>query len=123
MLFSHIVLGADDIAAARAFYEPVMAALGAKLVQATDTVLVFGRDNQFVMVGNPRDGNPATAANGGTIGFVAASADQVDAFHAAGLANGGSEEGAPGIRPQVNRYGAYLRDPVGNKICAFVAAD
>ncbi len=69
----------------------------------------------------PINGDAATFANGGTIGFAAPNKDAVDAFHAAGLANGGTCEGLPGKRPQApgNAYGAYLRDPTGNKICAF----
>ena len=68
----------------------------------------------------PRDGNPATYANGGTIGLSANTSEQVDAWHAAGLAHGGTDEGAPGRRDFGRpMYGAYLRDPTGNKICAF----
>ena len=72
-------------------------------------------------VGLPADGQAATHANGGTIGFAAQTKEQVDAFHAAGLANGGTCAGEPGKRPGApgNAYGAYLRDPTGNKICTF----
>ncbi|HKX35157.1 MAG TPA: VOC family protein, partial [Rhizorhapis sp.] len=71
--------------------------------------------------GKPANGEPASFANGGTIGFAAPDKDAVDAFHAAGIANGGTCEGEPGLRPQApgRAYGAYLRDPDGNKICAF----
>lgn len=119
-MFTHVCLGADDLAQARAFYVPVMEALGIPLVKETDSRLIFFKDGQTLLVGHPIDGRAATPANGGTISLAADSAEMVDAFHAAGLANGGSEEGAPGARPQAdNRYGAYLRDPTGNKICAF----
>ena len=72
-------------------------------------------------VGAPRDGKPASPANGGTIGFTAKDIAAVDAWHAAGLANGGTCEGPPGLReygPQP-MYGAYMRDPIGNKLCVF----
>jgi catechol 2,3-dioxygenase-like lactoylglutathione lyase family enzyme len=72
------------------------------------------------MVGVPIDGNPATFANGGTIGFSGSTKEKVNAFHAAGVANGGTCDGAPGPRPAMpGMYGAYLRDPAGNKIAAF----
>jgi len=69
----------------------------------------------------PADGNAHTVSNGHTLGFKAKDAAQVDAFYAAGLANGGTDAGPPGKRPNApgNAYGAYLRDPDGNKICAF----
>jgi catechol 2,3-dioxygenase-like lactoylglutathione lyase family enzyme len=73
----------------------------------------------------PLDNKPATPANGGTIGFMTKSIEQVDAFHAAGVANGGVTcEDPPGYRegPAGKMYLAYLRDPIGNKICAMVRA-
>ena len=83
---------------------------------------MYGEIGKGVLaVGKPRDGEPATHANGGTIGLAAQNPRQVDAWHAAGLANGGTDEGAPGRRdfgPQP-MYGAYLRDPTGNKLCVF----
>ena len=71
------------------------------------------KDGGAFGVGSPRNGEPASFANGGTIGFAAQSPAEVDAFHAAGVANGGSCDGAPGPRPNAsgNSYGAYLRDP------------
>jgi hypothetical protein len=67
----------------------------------------------------PRDGNPASVGNGVNIGLLAPSRAAVRAAHAAGLANGGTDEGAPGLRAHyhANWYGAYLRDPTGNKLC------
>ena len=118
MLLGHVCVGTDDLAAARAFYDPVMAALGVTKVRQDDQRVYYASDGQLLVVTLPLDGGRATAGNGGTIGFAAADAAMVDAFHAAGLANGGSEEGAPGLRPN-GRYGAYLRDPAGNKLCAF----
>lgn len=74
-----------------------------------------------MIVAKPADGAPHTVSNGHTLGFKAQNIGSVDAFHAAGLANGGTDEGAPGIRENSpgRMYGAYLRDPDGNKICAF----
>jgi catechol 2,3-dioxygenase-like lactoylglutathione lyase family enzyme len=118
MLFTHVCLGTDDLAEARAFYDPVMATLGLPPAQQDDRRLFYTADGQTLVITLPLDNGRATAANGGTVGFVADSVEMVDAFHAAGLASGGSEEGAPGLRPN-GRYGAYLRDPAGNKLCAF----
>jgi catechol 2,3-dioxygenase-like lactoylglutathione lyase family enzyme len=82
---------------------------------------VYATETGKFLVMEPFDGGAASFANGGTISFAAASKEAVDSFHAAGLANGDRDEGAPGPRPNApgNAYGAYLRDPVGNKICAF----
>ncbi|WNO52833.1 VOC family protein [Stakelama saccharophila] len=122
-MFRHVVVGADDLDAAKAFYD---AALGA-LDVAPGTIdpkgrLVYTRDGMRFLVTRPIDGNPANAANGGTIGFAAESAEAVDAWHAAGLAYGGvAIEDPPGERrPPDGRivYLAYLRDPAGNKLCA-----
>ena len=82
---------------------------------------MYKTDTGNLLVMTPANGEPATSSNGGTIGFAAANAAAVNAFHAAGLASGGSDEGAPRIRSGAgpNAYGAYLRDHTGNKICAF----
>jgi catechol 2,3-dioxygenase-like lactoylglutathione lyase family enzyme len=75
------------------------------------------------MLGAPRDGQPACHGNGDTFGFSAPDAAAVDAWHKAGLANGGTDEGEPGPREVAGgRYGAYLRDPDGHKLCAYAAA-
>jgi catechol 2,3-dioxygenase-like lactoylglutathione lyase family enzyme len=82
---------------------------------------MYGKDVPEFMITKPVNGEPATHANGGTIGFRAANRAAVDAFHAQALANGGRCEGAPGPRAQAGptAYGAYVRDPDGNKLCAF----
>ena len=119
-MFTHTVLGTNHIEKSRAFYTAVMGALGHQAVPLPHGTL-FPSPNGALMITKPRDGNPATWSNGFTQGFVAKTFDEVDAFHAAGLANGGTCEGPPGVRENApgKQYGAYLRDPDGNKICAF----
>lgn len=122
-MFTHIMCGTNDIAGAKAFYDAALGALGiAPGSMFGDTACVYQHDGATFIVTLPRDGNPATHANGGTLSFNAPSKAAVDAFHAAGLAHGGTCEGEPGPRPNApgaDPYGAYLRDPAGNKICAF----
>ena len=121
-MFTHICISAQDLAASKAFYDAALAPLGvASIGQVNDRTCVYATETGKLLVMTPADGNAATFANGGTIGFQAADVATVDAFHAAGLAAGGTDEGGPGPRPNApgNAYGAYLRDPDGNKICAF----
>jgi catechol 2,3-dioxygenase-like lactoylglutathione lyase family enzyme len=121
-MFTHICVSAQDLGASKAFYDAVLTPLGvASVGQVNERTCVFATATGKLLVMTPADGNTATHANGGTIGFQAADTAAVDAFHAAGLAAGGSDAGAPGPRPNApgNSYGAYLRDPVGNKVCAF----
>lgn len=121
-MFSHIMIGANDIHASKKFYDAVMGALGISPGNADDKGRVFYRTKTGVFgITKPINGEPACAANGGTIGFAADSPEIADAWHAAGLANGGTTcEDPPGIREggAVKLYIAYLRDPAGNKICA-----
>ena len=123
-MFSHIVLGANDIAAAKKFYDAIFTALGhgegAVLVEGEKLLYTGGAG--MLMITKPLNGEPATYANGGTIGLVAPSAAAVDAFHTSGVAAGGTDEGAPGPRPAIpGSYAAYLRDPTGNKLVAWCA--
>lgn len=121
-MFSHVMVGAKDPAQGKAFYDATLGALGWPAGHEFRPGVTFYSHNGAAFgVGAPADGKEATHANGGTIGFVAQNKEQVDAFHAAGLANGGTCAGEPGKRPQApgNAYGAYLRDPTGNKICTF----
>ena len=123
-MFTHVTVGANDLEASHKFYDAVMGALGHQpgtLSEAPMPGVWYMTPRGMLGVVKPRDGQAACHANGGTIGFAAATKEAVDAFHAAGLAHGGTDEGAPGKRPNApgNAYGAYLRDPVGNKICAF----
>lgn len=121
-MYSHIMVGADDIEASRAFYDAVLGTLGHPPGMLDDKGRVFYMtDTGVFAISIPIDGEPASPANGGTIGFAASSPEQADAWHAAGLANGGTTcEEPPGPREGTigTLYLAYLRDPAGNKLCA-----
>lgn len=125
-MFSHVMVGAKDLDASRKFYDAALGALGIAPGVLNRDIRYFYRSPTGVFAFTlPLDSQPATPANGGTIGFLAQSAEQVDAFHAAGVANGGiSCEDPPGYRegPAGKMYLAYLRDPIGNKICAMYRA-
>jgi len=120
-MFSHVMIGTNDLDKATSFYDKLLATLGVQ-PGAVDRHRVFYRTKTGTFsVSKPIDGKPATPANGGTIGFSAASPEEADAWHAAGIANGGTTcEDPPGIRGtgSVKIYIAYLRDPDGNKLCA-----
>jgi catechol 2,3-dioxygenase-like lactoylglutathione lyase family enzyme len=121
-MFTHMFLGSNDLAKSRAFYEAALAPLGRKNVMPADAPrIIFPSETTTLIIGNPADGKAANASNGFTVGFAAPDTKAVDAFHAAGMANGGTDEGAPGPRPNApgNAYGAYMRDPDGHKVCAF----
>ncbi len=120
-MFTHIMVGANDVEKSRAFYDNALGAIGIAPAAPGDRLFYGTPDGGAFGVGRPANGEQATFANGGTIGFRAKDKAEVDAFHAAGLANHGSDEGAPGVRGNApgKAYGAYLRDPDGNKICAF----
>ena len=119
-MIDHLGINCADLEAAKAFYDAVLGTLGVP-AGAVDRHRVFWRTPAGVFsVSLPIDGQPATIGNGGTIGFACTSAEQADAWFAAGMANGGSAcEDPPGVRAGANGrvYLAYLRDPDGNKIC------
>jgi catechol 2,3-dioxygenase-like lactoylglutathione lyase family enzyme len=119
-VFSHACLGASDLAASTKFYDAALAPLGVKnLGPFGENTVLYGKDKPALLVLRPGDGK-APSSNGVTIGFAAASTGEVDAFHAAGLAAGGADEGAAGPRGHLaGAYAAYLRDPAGNKVCAY----
>ncbi|WP_395944509.1 VOC family protein [Brevundimonas sp.] len=122
-MFTHVTVGANDIEASRNFYDAVLGALGAEPGQGPDPKGRYWWRTRLgaFAIGKPIDGEPACHANGGTIGFAAKEAAMVEAFHAAGVASGGTSiEDPPGLRegPFGGLYLAYLRDPSGNKICA-----
>jgi catechol 2,3-dioxygenase-like lactoylglutathione lyase family enzyme len=123
-MFSHVTLGSADIRRAVAFYDPLLALLGLER-QESDLELGFAgyaaaRDTtpQFWIL-LPIDRAPASVGNGVTVAFEAPDRATVDKFHETGLARGGTDEGPPGLRPHYHSdyYGAYLRDPDGNKLC------
>lgn len=122
-MFTHIMVGANDPSKSIPFYDAALGALGIKGQTMGERAFYSTPDGGAFGVGKPANGEVATFANGGTIGFKASTSEQVDAFHAAGCANGGTCEGKPGPRSGApgNPYGAYLRDPDGHKICAFVS--
>ncbi len=119
-MFSHVVVGTNDLERAKAFYDATLAPLGVKPAIVDRHRILYLTPTGVFMVSLPIDGEPATVANGGTIGFAAGSPEQADAWHAAGVAAGGTSiEDPPGVREGgAKLYLAYLRDPDGNKICA-----
>jgi catechol 2,3-dioxygenase-like lactoylglutathione lyase family enzyme len=121
-MFSHVFVGANDIAGSKKFYDAALSAIGIPEGKLDPKGRIFYRTKSgFLGLTKPIDGKVATHANGGTIGFAADSPEKVKAFHDAGVANGGkSIEDPPGWREGAagKLYLAYLRDPSGNKICA-----
>ena len=120
-IFTHNCVGTNDLSRAGQFYDAALAPLGiARLGAFLDQGLSYGTKAAEFLVLKPENGATATPGNGITIGFKATSRAAVDAFHAAGLAAGGTDAGPPGPRNAViHAYGAYLHDPDGNKICAY----
>lgn len=120
-MFSHVMIGTNDLEKSKTFYDAVLGTLGVK-PGFVDGHRVFWRTKEGTFgVSKPIDGKAATFANGGTIGFACQTTEQADAWHAAGVANGGTPiENPPGVRKgaTMELYLAYLRDPDGNKICA-----
>jgi catechol 2,3-dioxygenase-like lactoylglutathione lyase family enzyme len=121
-MFSHIMIGSNDIARSKAFYDATLGALGiGPAVTDPNGRLFYLTPTGVFAVTKPIDGNGATHANGSTIGFAAKTSAEADAWHAAGVAAGGvAIEDPPGVREGgVGKlYLAYLRDPDGNKVCA-----
>ena len=120
-MFSHVMVGSNDLARSKTFYDALFAALGGREGRQDDKGrILYAHDGALFMISRPIDGEPACHANGGTIGFRMTGPEQAQAWHAAGVANGGTAiEDAPGLRtsPFGQLYLAYLRDPDGNKLC------
>jgi catechol 2,3-dioxygenase-like lactoylglutathione lyase family enzyme len=124
MAIDHVSVGVGDMARAKRFYDAVLEPLGMKPVFPVEIAgkivgVGYGEGPQPVFwIGLPINGKPASMGNGAHIAFSAASRAAVDAFYLAALANGGAEDGAPGLRTEYhpNYYGAFVRDPDGNKI-------
>jgi catechol 2,3-dioxygenase-like lactoylglutathione lyase family enzyme len=121
-MFSHVMVGSNDIDRSKKFYDALFVAIGGKPgTQDPKGRLIYAHNGGRLMVSKPIDGKAATHANGGTVGFTMANQEQADAWHKAGVANGGkSIEDPPGVRQGGAGpiYLAYLRDPDGNKLCA-----
>jgi catechol 2,3-dioxygenase-like lactoylglutathione lyase family enzyme len=121
-MYSHNMVGSNDIARSKTFYDALFTAIGGRAgIQDDKGRLIYMHNGGIFMVSTPIDGNPATAGNGSTIGFAMDTTEQADAWHAAGVANGGTAiEDPPGVREgaTMSLYLAYLRDPDGNKLCA-----
>jgi lactoylglutathione lyase len=123
-MFSHVFVGTNHFERALAFYRPLMDALGirARFCEADRPWAGWQSSpdpRPLLLIGKPYDGRPHAPGNGQMIAFLAASRADVDRAHAVALAHGGSDEGAPGLRPEYHAhyYGAYVRDPDGNKLC------
>ncbi len=121
-MFLYITLGTNDLARAIRFYDPVLAALGLdRRTTEPDEAGYAAPDDPrcSLWVTKPYDGQPASIGNGSMPAFTAVTRAAVDAFHAAALIHGGTDEGAPGLRPHgPSFYAAYVRDPDGNKLSA-----
>ena len=129
-MFSYVSLGTRDVTRAIAFYDAVLAPLGHRRIPDYDpdgTSAAWGLDDPgpHLWVTEPFDGRRASAGNGTMVSFLAETRAAVAAFHAAALAHGGSDVGAPGLRPQYGPhfYAAYVRDPDGNKLNAVCYRD
>lgn len=120
-MFSHMMVGSNDLDRSKKFYDALFGAVGGKdAIVDPKGRLMYLHNGGIFMVTAPIDGAPACHANGGTIGFTMDSPAQADAWHAAGVANGGTAiEEDPGVREGAGMklYLAYLRDPDGNKLC------
>ncbi len=120
-MFSHIMVGTNDVKKAKAFYDAILGTLGVEIPPDQGDRLFYRSPTGALGVTTPINGEPASHANGGTIGFNCSSPDQVKAWHDAGVAAGGTSiEDPPGVRDfgTMKMYLAYLRDPDGNKLCA-----
>ena len=116
-MFSHIMVGSNDLPRAKQFYDALFEKEGRTDDKGRSS---WGRKGSVFMLTSPIDGQAATHANGGTIGFNFDTPEEVDAWHARGVAAGGQScEDPPGYRENAfgKLYLAYLRDPDGNKLC------
>ena len=119
-MIGYAMLGTNDFEKAKVFYDKALAGLGAGRTMGMERMQGYGVSGNPVMlaVGQPYNGEPATAGNGTMISLAAPSREVVDKVHADALAAGGKDEGAPGLRGDTF-YGAYFRDLDGNKLCVF----
>lgn len=125
-MFNHIMVGTNDIERSKRFYDAVLGVLGAGAPAQNKSPtgqnrLFYRHEGNVFGVSEPINGEPATVANGATIGFKCSSPEQVQAFHDTAVAHGGTSiEDAPGLREGASGalYLAYVRDPDGHKLCA-----
>jgi len=120
-MFSHVTIGSSDPNKAAKFYDAVLGTLGISVLFNIEGAVAYGQTTgakTFIL--KPFDGGPPVPGNGGHVAYLAASRAHVDTFYAKALEHGGTDEGAPGLRPHYhpNYYAAYVRDPEGNKIQA-----
>lgn len=116
-MFTHVMIGSNDLERARRFYDATFVALGGKSGEMDARGrLIYAHEGSRLMITRPIDGKPATAANGGTIGIAAASPEHVLTWHAAGILHGGTAIESPPAERQNGAFVAYLRDPDGNKL-------
>ena len=124
-MIGYVTVGSNDLDKSRNFYDALMPVIGAgRIMEFGDNFTMYGTGmgKPALAIAQPYDGNPATAGNGNMASIVVDSRAKVDALHAKAIELGGSDEGPPGVRgddgPQAF-YGAYFRDPDGNKLAAF----
>ena len=130
-MFSHVMIGTNDIEESRIFYDKLFEALGSDSGKMYPNLTgqkryFYNFNGTSLVITQPIDGNAATVANGSTIGFNIESIEQGDAWHKAGIDNGGTSiEEPPGIRnyEKFSMYLAYLKDPTGHKLCAAMVID
>ncbi len=119
-MYSHTTLGTNDIEKAALFYDAVLGALGHKRMGTYEKAIGYGTDqSEQIWILSPFDGDDAQPGNGAMVAFIASDRSAVENVYQTALDYGGTEEGAPGLRPDYheNYYGAYMRDPDGNKLC------
>lgn len=117
-MIHHVSVGTNDVRRARTFYDPLMALIGLRVLKSSERSVHYGASDIIFSLETPVDGEPASPGNGVHIAFQAPDRETVRRFHRVAMANGGSDEGGPGIRDDYNAnyYGAFVRDLDGNKI-------
>ena len=121
-MIGYVTVGTNDLARAARFYDPIAAELGVGRMMEFEGFIAWGTPGGAAGIAatKPFDGNPASVGNGVMVAFEAKDRAQVDRIYALALANGGTDEGAPGPRGDSGFYAGYFRDPDGNKLNAFI---
>ena len=121
-MIGYVTVGTNDLGAAARFYDAIAAEMGVGRMMEFDNFIAWGTPGGAAGIAatKPFDGNAASVGNGVMVAFEAKDAAQVDRIYALALANGGSDEGAPGPRGDSGFYAGYFRDPDGNKLNAFI---